>query len=247
MSTIAYRPGDTLVHSLDARAKLAFQVGFSLAAVASLAPRWLAGLAVVATVALALSRVSPVRVLRAYWFVFAILASGPVLAAVSLTRPRFAPGQAVEPTLTALRVALVFFVGAAYVRTTPVRETRAAVQRHVPGRIGRLLGVGMALTVRFVPLLRSDLTAILDAMRARLGDRRSLVDRGRLIGIGGLSRAFTRADRLSVALRARCFAWNPTLPTLRFRRRDYVVAALGVGLACTPLLTLVPGRFIPVG
>ena len=247
MSTLAYRPGDTLAHGLDARAKLAFQVGFSLATVASLAPRWLAFLAAVATVALALSRVSPVQVVRAYWFVFAILATGPLFTALSLTRPRFVPGQAVEPMLTAARVALVFFVGAAYVRTTPVRETRAAVQRHVPGRLGQLLGVGMALTFRFVPLLRNDLRAILEAMRARLGDQRSLVDRARLVGIGGLSRAFTRADRLSVALRARCFAWNPTLPESRFRRRDYVVTVLGAVLACTPLLSVVPGRFIPIG
>lgn len=247
MAAIAYRPGDTLAHSLDARAKLAFQGGFSLATVASLSPRWLATLAVVATVVLALSRVSPLRVFRAYWFVFAILASGPLFAALSLTRPRFVPGQAVDPALTAVRVALVFFVGAAYVRTTPVRETRGALQRHVPGRLGQLLGVGMALTFRFVPLLRRDLRAVREAMRARLGDQRSLRDRARLVGIGGLSRAFTRADRLSVALRARCFAWNPTLPALRFRRRDYIVFALGVLMASTPLLALVPGRFIPVG
>lgn len=247
MATLTYEPGQTVAHGLDARSKLCFQIGFSIAAFAGSSPRWLGGLAVVVAVVLALSGVSPLRVFRAYWFVFAILASGPVVAALSLTRPWVDPAAAVEPALSVAGVGLVFFVGAAYVRTTPVRETRAAVQRHVPGRLGQLLGVGMALTFRFVPLLRADLTTVLDASRARLGDQRSLLERARLLGIGGLSRAFTRADRLTLALRARCFAWNPTLPALEFRRRDYLVAAFGAALAASPLFTLVPGRFIPVG
>lgn len=44
----------------------------------------------------------------------------------------------------------------------------------------------------------------------------------------GASRAFERADRFGLALRARCLAWNPTLPRLRFRRADG--PALGVAL-----------------
>jgi biotin transport system permease protein len=49
-------------------------------------------------------------------------------------------------------------------------------------------------------------------------------------------RSLARADRLSLALRARCFAYNPTLPALRFSRLDYPVLALSVGLALTPVL-----------
>jgi len=245
VTRLAYEPGDTVVHGLDARAKLAVHLGFSVAAFAGPSPRWLAALAAFAGAALALARVSPVRVVRAYWFVFAILASGPAVAALSTTPPWVAPARAVEPTLSVSRVALVFFVGAAYVRTTPVRETRAAIQRHVPGRAGQLLGVGTALTFRFVPLLRRDLRATLEAVRARLGDRRSVVERARLVGSGGLDRAVTRAERLSLALRARCFAWNPTPPDMRFRRRDYLALALGLALAVAPLFGRL-SRSVPV-
>jgi hypothetical protein len=38
-----------------------------------------------------------------------------------------------------------------------------------------------------------------------------------------LVRAFSRSDQLAVALQARCFAWNPTLPRLRFGRLDAAV------------------------
>lgn len=240
---LTFEPGGTPAHRLDPRAKMAFQVGFAIAAFAHLGPRWLAGLAVVAIATLAAARVSPLAVVRSYWFVFVLLASSPTVAAVTLGPPWVVPERALGPALAVVRVALVFFVGAAYVRSTPVRETRAAVQRHVPGRTGQLFGVGVALTFRFVPVLRRDLLAVREAIRARGGEQRSVVDRARRVGMVGLTRAFERADRLTVALQARCFAWNQTLPPLRFRRVDYLVLALGLALAASSLVV----SFVPSG
>jgi biotin transport system permease protein len=53
----------------------------------------------------------------------------------------------------------------------------------------------------------------------------------RLVATAGLRRAFSRADRLSLALRARCLSWNPTLPALRFRAVDAPVLLLAAALA----------------
>ncbi|MCU4802505.1 energy-coupling factor transporter transmembrane protein EcfT [Halobacteria archaeon HArc-gm2] len=235
---LTYESGETLAHRLDPRSKMVFQVGFAVAAFARVDAAWLAALAGVASVVLVTARVSPVAVVRSYWFVFLILAGGPVLATVSVLPFRLTPEAAVGPAMQVARVALVFFVGAAYVQSTPVRETRAAIQRHVPGRTGQLLGVGVALTFRFVPVLRRDLVAVRDAMRARAGSNRSIVDRARRIGMLGLTRAFERADRLAIALQARCFAWNPTLPALAFGRADYPVLVAGLALAAAPLVKL---------
>lgn len=236
---LTYEPGETLAHRLDPRSKMVFQVGFAVAAFARVDAAWLAAIAGVAAVALVAARVSPVAVVRSYWFVFLILAGGPALATVSVGPPWIDPWAALEPALTVARIGLVFFVGAAYVRSTPVRETRAAIQRHVPGRTGQLLGVGVALTFRFVPVLRRDLVAVREAMQARAGSNRSIVDRARRIGMLGLTRAFERADRLAVALQARCFAWNPTLPALAFGRTDYPVLLAGIGLGLAPAVRLV--------
>jgi len=235
---LTYEPDGTLAHRLDPRSKMAFQIGFAVAAFARADAAWVAGLAVVAAVALVAARVSPVAVVRSYWFVFLILAGGPILATVTLWSPWVRPTAAVEPAIEVARIALVFFVGAAYIRSTPVRETRAAIQRNVPGRTGQGFGVGVALTFRFVPVLRRDLVAVREAMQARGGASRSVVDRAQRIGMLGLTRAFERADRLSIALRARCFAWNPTLPALAFGRADYPVALAGVALGVAPLLAL---------
>ena len=233
---LTYAPGETPAHRLDPRSKLAFQVGFAVAVFAHPRPVGLAVLTLVALGVLAAARLSPLVVLRTAWFLLLLLAVGAGVAAFVPGSPWVDPSRGIESLLAGYRVVLVLFVAGAYVRTTPVRQTRAAIQRHLPGRAGPLLGVGIALVYRFTPVLQGDLGRTRAAIRARGGARRSVVDRSRRLVQGGVRRAIARADTLSVALRARCFAWNPTLPVLRFRRADYPVLAVGLALAVSTLL-----------
>lgn len=244
---LRYEPGATVAHGLDPRAKLAVQFGVAVAAFAYPTPAGFAAVGAVTLAALAAGRTSPLLVLRAYWVVFAFLAVGPVLGGLVLGPPWFRIEGALDSLRAVSRVVPVVFVGAVYVRTTPVRETRAAIQRHVPGRPGRLFGVGVGLVFRFFPVVLDDVATVRAALRARGGEGRPLRERMRRLLVRGLQRTLLRADRLSLALRARCLAWNPTPPALAFRRRDYLVLAVGAALACSPLLRAVPGRFIPVG
>jgi len=94
----------------------------------------------------------------------------------------------------------------------------------------------VAVTIRFFPVVLADLRRIREASAARLGDERPLRDRMRTVALAGIQRAFGRADRLAVALRARCFSWNATLPALAFRRRDAALCLLALALALSPLL-----------
>lgn len=231
-----YRPGDGLAHRLDPRSKLAFQAGFAVAVFARPTPAWLAAMTALAVGCLAAARLSPLRALWAYRVVLVVLALGPVLGGVVPGPPWFRVGPALESLRAVARVVPVLLVSAAFVRSTPVRDTRAAVQRTVPGRPGQLLGVGVGLTVRFVPVVRADVRRVRDAVRARGGDGRSLRDRASRLATLSVLRALARSDRLALALRARCFAYDPTLPALRFSRPDYPVLALAVLLAATPLL-----------
>ncbi|MDG5778420.1 energy-coupling factor transporter transmembrane component T [Haloarculaceae archaeon H-GB2-1] len=233
---LTYEPDDALAHALDPRSKLCFQVGFAIAAFSHPTPRALAALTALALAALGAARLSPRRVLFSYRFVLLLLAFAPVSAVVALQPPWLVPERMVAPALSSYRVVLVLFVAGAYVRSTPVRESRAAVQRLVPGRTGQLLGVGMGLTLRFFPLLLGDVRRIRTAMDARVGSERSVVDRAGRIAVVAIRRAFTRADRLALALRARCFSWNPTLPELRFARMDYPVTIGGLALALSALV-----------
>ncbi|ELZ30388.1 cobalt ABC transporter permease cbiq [Halogeometricum pallidum JCM 14848] len=240
--TLTYRPGDTLAHRLDPRTKLFVQAAFALAVFARTGPRGLAAFTALVAGILLAGRVSPADALRGFAPALPFLVVAPLARTVVLSPAGSAlpvgvdPAAAVEPALASYRVLLVLLVSATYLRTTPVRESRAAIERVVPGRLGRFLGVGVGLVFRFFPLLLADLRRVREASNARLGDRRSLPDRMRVVAAAGVRRAFARSDRLALALRARCFAWNPTLPELRFARRDYPAHCLGVALAASAFL-----------
>jgi biotin transport system permease protein len=227
--TLAYRPGTSLAHRLDPRTKLAVQAGFAAAAFAHTTPRGLAALTGVSAVVLAAARTSP-TVLREFAAVLPFVIGAPLVAGVQLGSPWFDPAAAVFPALVSYRVVLLLLVSGAYVRTTTARESRAALQRTIPGRIGVLAGAGVGFLLRLFPVLQRDLGRIRDAQATRLGTERAVLDRVRLLGLGGLDRVFRRADTFALALQARCFAWNPTLPRLAFGRRDAPALLLGAGL-----------------
>ncbi|SFR96357.1 biotin transport system permease protein [Halomicrobium zhouii] len=235
---LSFVPGSTPAHRLDPRSKLCFQAGFAVAALAADSVAWLAATYLLTAVVLTAARLSPVRVARDYRIVLGVLAVAPVVAGLALGPPWFRVGPARDSLFAVLRVPPVLAVSAAYVRTTPVRDTRAAIQRVVPGRPGQLLGVGVGLVFRFFPLVVDDLRTVRTAMHARAGQRRPFHDRARRLFLRGLDRTVARADRLAVALQARCFAWNPTLPALAFERADYPVMLAGIALGLAPVVPL---------
>ena len=225
---LQYQPGDSLAHRLDPRTKLLFQFGFAVAAFAYTTPRGLLAVGALGIVALAAADTSPLRVVWAYRFVMPFLLAAPLVAMLSFGPPWLVPAAGIDPTLASVRNLLVIVVGGGYVRTTSVTDSRAAIQRTVPGRVGQFLGLGIELVARFLPVLKRDLLAIRDAEAARLGTDRPLRERMATLATAGLNRAFRRADRLSVAMQARCLSWNPTLPRLRFGWVDYPIMGLSL-------------------
>lgn len=228
--TLAYRPGDSVAHRLDPRSKFAVQFGFVAAAFAYTTPTGLTWLTALTGLLLAGARMSPLGAVRELRYLLPFLVGGPLLQGLTVGPPWFVVADAIPPALASYRIFLVVLVSAAYVRTTPVRDSRAAIQWAVPGRFGRFLGVGVGFVFRFLPVLQRDLGRIREAQRARLGGRRPVRDRARRLAVAGLNRAFERADTFALALQARCFAWNPTLPELRLGHRDVPALALAGGL-----------------
>ena len=226
---LSHEPGDSLAHRLDPRSKLLVQGGFAAAAFAYTTPSGLAVLTVLALCLLWIAKTAPHRALWEFRFVFPFLLAAPILDGFAWG-VWFVIGDAIPPALAGYRVLLVLLVAAAYVRTTPVRDSRAAVQWAVPGRTGQFLGMGVAFVFRFLPVLRNDIRRIRDGYRARLGTERSVPERMRLLVVASFNRAFERADRFSLALRARCFSWNPTLPELHFSALDVPATLSGVTL-----------------
>jgi biotin transport system permease protein len=236
---LRYEPGTTLAHGLDPRTKLAFQGAFTAAAFAHTTPRGLVALTGIATVVMLGARLRPRSLAADLRFVAPFLVAAPLLEGLVLGPPWFSLAEARFPALASYRVLLVLVVSAAYVATTPSRESRAAIQWLVPGRPGQFLGVGVSLVFRFLPVLRRDAARARQAMHARLGEERPLTERMRIVATASLRRAFARSDTLALALRTRCFAWNPTLPRLALGRADVAVLLCCVGLVGWALLAVV--------
>lgn len=231
-----YTPGRSFAHRLDPRSKLAVQVGFATAAFAHTTSTGLVVLSGVTLGILWSAHLSPRSAFRDIRIALPFLIAGPMVAGVTLESPWFSPAEAIPPVRSSYRVLLILLVSAGYVRTTPVPDSRAAIQWLVPGRAGQFLGMSVAIVFRFLPVLVGDLKTGLAAMKARLGDERPVTARIQLVAAAGLGRAFARADRFSLALRARLFAWNPTLPPLRFERPDAVAVVVAIGLVLSTIL-----------
>ena len=91
--------------------------------------------------------------LRSYRAFLPFLVAAPVVEALTLGSPWVVPSDAIRPALASYRVLLLLLVSTAYIRTTPIRASRAAIQHLVPGRLGVLLGAGVGLVLRFLPPL----------------------------------------------------------------------------------------------
>ena len=231
--TLAYAPGDGAAYRLDPRAKLAFQAGFAVAAFGwqpSVAP---IALTAVAGLALLAARLSPIDALRDFRLALLLLAGSVAVEGLTWGTPWLDPGGAWAAVVASYRVVLVLAVSAAYVRSTRVAETQAAIGWLVPGRPGRVLAASVGFVLHF---LLADLRRVRDASRARLGDQRPISERMATVAVGGLRRAFARADRFALALQARCFAWNPTQPRLSLAGRDLPVLVASAALVLAPLL-----------
>lgn len=231
---LSYHPGTSLAHRLDPRTKLAVQIGFIAAAFVHTTPFGLALLTILALAILTSARLSPFGAIYAYRFALPFLVLGPLIEGITLSGFDF--DQAWQTGLASYRVLLILLVSAAYVRSTPVRESRAAIQWAIPGKPGAFLGMGTAFVFRLLPLLIADLKRAREATAARLGSERPVHDRMALLAVTGVDRALSRADSFSLALRARCFAWNPTLPTLSFSRVDLPALVLTAALFLSTLV-----------
>lgn len=227
---LRYVAGDTYVHRLDPRSKLLVQAAVAVAAFAHTTPVGLAALTAFVAGVCRLAATPVVASLRSYRAFLPFLVAGPLVEGATVGAPWFVVADAVTPALASYRVLLLLLVSTAYIRTTRVRESRVAIQWLLPGRIGVVLGAGVGFVLRFLPVLRDDLATVRAAMHARLGAERTLRERIRLIGVTGLRRVFRRADRFALALQARCFAWNPTLPALSPTWRDAPALAVGICL-----------------
>lgn len=145
-----------------------------------------------------------------------------------------------EAVAACLRLAFMLMLGGVFIALTPPGEIKAGVQwylRPVPGVPAERVGTMLGLVARFIPVILEAAARTSEAQRARLADhRRSPLGRLAAFGLPLVRRIVQTADRLAVAMEARCYAEVRTEPELTARGPDWLVfggclAALAAALA----------------
>lgn len=205
----AYIPGTSFLHACDPRVKML------LLAVFTVALFWVdtfAGQAIFAcvlAVALAVSGISPWRLIRMGIPVY-------VLALLTIVFAAFNPATGVcLGTLYAIRIVLLVIPSFLVTFTTTSTQLVAALNwflqplRHLRVPVDDLSMV-FSLVIRFIPLTAIELSEIRDAQLARGASFDSGAVSKRLFAWGNVFiplfvQLFRRADRLAVAMDARCY------------------------------------------
>ena len=237
LTAFSFQPGTSLLHKLDVRFKLLFLILISLVSLGGgfTGLGVLTGLVTGLSIHSRLPLKSGFREFR-FFLIFLVL----ILVARMLTTPGAAlieiksiaisRSGLMSGVLICWRLVIIAFLGFLFVFTTPSSEIKAAVQwflkpaTFIPGkRIATMMG----LIARFVPVILNQVKEPTEAQRARcVENRRNPFYRIVRLGLPLIRRTFEQADRLIVAMEARCYSENRTDPVLATTRTDWIALVM---------------------
>lgn len=233
LTTFRFQPGTSVLHELDVRFKILFVILISLISLGG----GFIGLGILTALLSALilhSRLPLKSGLREFRFFFVLLFL--ILVSRMLTTPGvpLIEFESIAITFPGLvsgiricwRLVIIALLGFLFVFTTRSSEIRAAVQWFLKP-FGFLpaqhIATMMGLIARFIPVILNQAKETAEAQRARcLDNRKNPLYRLVRLGIPMIRRTFEQADRLIVAMEARCYSENRTEPILCATRKDWV-------------------------
>jgi len=248
LTAFRYRYGTSILHRIDVRFKLVFLVMLSFASLHAHGSALL-GLTFIllALIVNAGQTVKSLLALLRYVLIFLLLIfiaralSTPGSAvfeykAVSITREGIYGGAVV-----CWRLLIVIMIGLSFVATTRTSEIKAAVEwylRPVPFIPAKRVSIMISLIMRFIPVILDQAKESADAQRARgVENRKNPLYRLRKLLIPLMRRTFERADKLAMAMEARCYTENRTDPALYSTHGDWI-AFLAVICLCVVVVAI---------
>jgi energy-coupling factor transporter transmembrane protein EcfT len=248
LTSFSYTSGDSLLHRLDARFKIAFVVFISLvglnAYLRALGFLTLILLGIILRARLPLS--SGLKEMRYFLLLLLLIFAARVLSTdgiplIDLDYITFSMQGIYNGLLVCWRLALIVLLGFAFISTTPPAAIKAAVQwflKPVPLVPEKKVAVMMGLILRFVPVIFNQAGATAAALKARaVENRKNPVYRLIKFGFPLIRRIFERADDLVLALEARAFTEQRTDPELAASKRDWI-ALMVVGGLCVSMVIM---------
>jgi energy-coupling factor transporter transmembrane protein EcfT len=135
----------------------------------------------------------------------------------------------------------VIVLGVLLVSTTRSSEVKAAVEwffAPIPLVPAKRVSTMMGLLLRFLPVILDQARETADAQRARgIENRKNPVYRMRKWGVPLMRRTFERADKLALAMEARCYSEERTDQALASNKNDWLVLAAVIGMCAVMLIS----------
>jgi len=247
LNVLGFHADNSVLHRLDVRFKLMFLVVISLSSLKAFVPS-LSFLTLVLMVALTHAGLPWKMALKDLRYVFLLLLfvfmarslsvpGSPVVEfkAVSVTREGLYEGA-----MVCWRLLIVIMTGLLFVLTTRSSEIKAAVEwmlKPFPWIPAKRIGIMMSLIVRFIPIILEQAKKTKEAQKARgVENRKNPVYRLKMYGIPLICRIFERADKLVLAMEARCYSENRTDSLLSSGVKDWIALASVVCLCLIIIL-----------
>jgi energy-coupling factor transporter transmembrane protein EcfT len=242
LTAFSFQSGTSLLHRLDVRFKILFLILISLM---SLRGGFL-GLGVLTGLITALvihSRL-PVRLafkeFRIFWL-FLLL----ILIVRMLTTPgsllveweflTASRSGLISGIRICWRLLIIALLGFLFVYSTRSSDIKAAVEWYLKpfGFIpAKQVAVMMGLIVRFIPVILNQAKETAAAQQARcIENRKNPYYRLKWLGVPLIRRTFEQADRLIVAMEARCYSENRTDPVLCSTPKDWVALLVLIAIS----------------
>lgn len=242
LTTIGFKPGQTLLHRLDPRTKQALLIGLSLASL------WgnLTFVVLFTVVMIFCFNAAGMRIRRLiieirYFLFFLCFVFG--VRAITFTGgwiPSIRADIAGAALIVCWRLLLVVIMGVLLMATTRSADIRAALVwylKPLPVVDEKMAATMVGLVVRFLPVILFQGAEIADAQRSRgIERRKNPLIRLMRFTIPLFRRVFLSADELAVAMQARCYSEQRTLPELSFTWRDSMAIGVGILISSTVLL-----------
>lgn len=214
LSAFRFKDKDTLIHNLDPRVKIVLIAGLS--SVLIFADFW--QIALVGILVILSGGVGKVNLIKSFWEtrIFLVL-----LIFIFSTHALFTPGNPLfslwkfEITAEGViyggkivsRLILIVSLGFIYSSTTPPEGTRAAFEwflRPLPIN-EKILGTSASIGIRFFPMVVEEVQRVQEAQKARCIEGTGILRRLKSVVTPLLVRTFKRAEKISLAMDARCY------------------------------------------
>jgi energy-coupling factor transporter transmembrane protein EcfT len=240
LTSFSYHPGLSLIHKIDARFKLFFIAAISVSSLNSS----LLGISMLfmpVFCGFIIVRISFLEIIKDLYILMIFLIIVFAVRAFSTDGVVLYEGL-VEGSVVSLRIILIALLGMLFTSTTRTADVKAAIDwilKPFPFNFKSRISTMTGLMMRFIPIIMEQARETSTAQKARcIENRKNPIYRTAIFSIPLLGKIFNNADRISMAMEARCYSDIRTGLKLSSKINDWIALSVIVSICIISVLYL---------